>query len=152
MNIVHVGYNISLSEELLELLNSKFKDHEFPSQVPLATLHKQSEHWRNWRNDTNATASEMKQWFEKAKSGTAYLTMLYCKSKSRNPPKNTKFDIIIVAKVMIDGKPYYVNIFNNSSIPPIEVKKYLCTNEKAFEKIDIARMELSCTPYLHEQN
>lgn len=151
MNIVHVGYTIDISEELLTVLKSKFKDYEFDNQVMLAIMHKQSDSWRNYRNDTNASATTMRQWYDKVKKSTAFLTNLYFYVKSRNPPKNTKFDTIIVGKVMIEGKPYYVNIFNNSSMPPIEVKKFLCTNEKAFEEIAINRMELSCTPYIHQQ-
>lgn len=149
MSIVHVGYNIDLGEVLLDLIQNHFKDCAIPSQVRLAVMHKKSD--SNYRNDTSADVSTMKQWHDKAKTTVAYLTGLYSYTKSRNPPKDTKFDVIIVAKVMIEGKPYYVNIFNNTSMPPIEVKKFLCSNEPAFAQIRVDRMELVSTPYLYEQ-
>jgi hypothetical protein len=153
MNPVHVGFNIDLGQDLLELIQNRFKECAIPSQARLAVLHKRSrpQDWRNYRNDTNSDVATMKQWYDKAKTTVAYLTDLYYYTKSRNPPKDTKFDVMIVAKLMIDGKPYYLNIFNNSSVPPIEVKKFLCSNEKAFEKIPVDRLELVCTPYVHEQ-
>ncbi|MEX0598899.1 MAG: hypothetical protein WD512_20615, partial [Candidatus Paceibacterota bacterium] len=81
MSIVHVGYNIELGDALLEIIQNRFKEFAIPSLVRLAVLHKASDGWKNYRNDTNADVASMKQWYDKAKTTVAYLIDLYCYTK-----------------------------------------------------------------------
>ena len=149
MSLVYVGYSISVTPELVEAL-SAFEGITVPEQLTLAIMHKHSDSWRNSRNDTNADEETMRQWVSKAKTTTGFLQAVYYRKTSRNPPKNTKIDIVIVGRISIDGKPFYVNIFNNSQEKPIDVKKLLCANEKAFNEISIDRIQVECVPIKHE--
>ncbi len=152
MSIVHVGFNLTLSESFIEFLQQQFSKQTFSEEVPVAVLHRQSENWRNYRNDNNADEEEMSIWFKKAKSGEAILQALYVYEKSRNPPKNTKFDLIIMARVTIDGKPLYVSLLNNCNISSIDAKKLLCSNASAFQELPCEAQKFTCTPYCKLQN
>jgi hypothetical protein len=152
-SIVHTGYLITASQEFIEQIR-QLENVDIANEITLAVMHADTSSWYNSRNDTNADQGTMRQWFEKndGKETTVYVKTLHVYRKFLNE-KKTKSQVLIVAKVTINGKFYYANLFNNAphEWTPIKVKKFLCAQPTAFKEIELVDVKLSAVPYIKTQ-
>ncbi len=148
--LVHVGYNVTLSEEILQLIRDLFPAAVVPDDLRVgphitAVLHVSQ----------GAKQDEMHAWFKKAdknKEDEARVRSIYHRldfkvDKKDNVIKSCRG--IVALYITVGGNHLYLNIYNNTDTRPFQVKKLV--NAGAFTEIKLETpLEVTATAYKHE--
>lgn len=150
--IVHTGYTFDLSQEILDRIAKLSLLPIDVSETCICAVHHAPKHpWTGTLLKTNE--STMRQWYDKnvKKEFVAYVVKIHY-GFTYNAKKTKILTGHVVLHVTIDGKPYYVNLYNKGDMTAIRVKQALCRtpdwlNTSSFEN----KLMLSCSVYIKTQ-
>lgn len=131
--IVHTGYEVELTDDLIEHIKSKFPDAHSPDDIEknhiTAVHHMKTVGFKKMVDQEHQKV--MVDWYEarhKKSDIQAFLRKLYTHMRvSRNEKTGEIKSVkaLVIAHVTIAGAHYYLNIYNNTDIKPIHVKANL---------------------------
>lgn len=134
--LVHVGYNVTLSEEVLRLVQKLFPASVVPSTLTIgpyitAVLHV----------NQDATQEQLHSWYKKAAKNTEdqarvrsiFYHCTISRDKKTNVAKSCR--AIVALYITVGGSHLYLNVFNNVGLPPFKVKQAICAGSFTEKKL-----------------
>jgi hypothetical protein len=160
--ILHTGYQVTLPDEVIELIKKKFPEEHVPDidRDHITAVHHMKTTDNGWKKELdNANQIKVNDWYEshhKKADIQCHLRKLYTDIDISRDKKGEikRVHALVVAHVTIASSHYYLNIYNDTAMRPISVKANLNAHPELYvvDNYEDKPLPLSATVYKKEQD